>query len=146
MCRGLRAAEASSHSSAGQKSEISMSAGLVLLEVLLRTVPHLLSASEGACVARGSCFGDASLQLGPPVFSRRVSLFSSYEASGRIGVRAHPGSSAGKESACSAGDPGSIPGLGRSAGEGTGHPLQEAWASLVAQLVENLPAVWETWV
>ena len=66
MCRGLRAAEASSHSSAGQKSEISMSAGLVLLEVLLRTVPHLLSASEGACVARGSCFGDASLQLGPP--------------------------------------------------------------------------------
>ena len=39
-----------------------------------------------------------------------------------------------------------IPGLGRSAGEGIGYPLQCSWASLVAQLVKNLPAVWETWV
>ena len=39
-----------------------------------------------------------------------------------------------------------IPGLGRSAGEGTGYPLQYSWASLVAQLVKNLPAVRETWV
>ena len=39
-----------------------------------------------------------------------------------------------------------IPGLGRSAGEGTGYPLQSSWGSLVAQLVENLPATWETWV
>ena len=39
-----------------------------------------------------------------------------------------------------------IPGSGRSAGEGTGYPLQYSWTSLVAQLVENLPAVWETWV
>ena len=52
-----------------------------------------------------------------------------------------PGSSSGKESACNAGDPGSIPGLGRSAGEGIGYPLQYSWASLVAQLVENLPAM-----
>ena len=55
-------------------------------------------------------------------------------------------SSAGKESTCNAGDPGWIPGLGRSAGEGIGYPLQYSWASLVAQLVKNLPAVWETWV
>ena len=39
------------------------------------------------------------------------------------------------ESACNAGDPGSIPGLGRSAGEGIGYPLKYSWASLVAQLV-----------
>ena len=39
-----------------------------------------------------------------------------------------------------------IPGLGRSAGEGIGYPLQYSWASLVAQLVENLLAMWETWV
>ena len=39
-----------------------------------------------------------------------------------------------------------IPGLGRSTGEGIGYPLQYSWASLVAQLVKNLPAVWETWV
>ena len=39
-----------------------------------------------------------------------------------------------------------IPGLGRSAGEGIGYPLQYFWASLVAQLVKNLPAMWETWV
>ena len=56
-----------------------------------------------------------------------------------------PNSSVGKESACSAGDPSSIPGLGRSTGEGIGYPLQYSWASLVAQLVKNLPATWETW-
>ena len=56
------------------------------------------------------------------------------------------GSSVGKESACYAGDPGSIPGLGRSPGEGIGYPLQYSWAFLVAQLVKNLPAMRETWV
>ena len=55
-------------------------------------------------------------------------------------------SSVGKESACNAGDPGWIPGSGRSAGEGIGYPLQYSWASLVAQLVMNLPAMQETWV
>ena len=39
-----------------------------------------------------------------------------------------------------------IPGLGRSAGEGIGYPLQYSWASLVAHLVKNLPAIQETWV
>ena len=57
-----------------------------------------------------------------------------------------PGSSADKESACNAGDPGLIPGSGRSLGEGIGYPLQYSWASLVAQLVKNLPAMRETWV
>ena len=57
-----------------------------------------------------------------------------------------PHSSVGKESACDAGDPGSIPGLGRSTGEEIGYPLQYSWASLVAQLVKNPHAVWETWV
>ena len=52
-----------------------------------------------------------------------------------------PGSSAGKESACSAGDPTSVPGLGRSAGEGIGSSLQYSWASLLAQMVKNFPAV-----
>ena len=56
-----------------------------------------------------------------------------------------PGSSAGKESTCNAGDPGSIPGLGRSPGKGIGYPLQYSWASLVAQKVKN-PSIWETWV
>ena len=57
-----------------------------------------------------------------------------------------PDSSVGKESACNVGDPGSIPGLGRSAGEGVGYPLQYSWSSLVAQLVKNPPAMRETWV
>ena len=52
----------------------------------------------------------------------------------------------GKESACNAGDPSSIPGSGRSAGEGTGSPLQYSSASLVAQLIKNPLARWETWV
>ena len=92
-----------------------------------------------------------------------------------------PGGSEGKESARSVRDLGSIPGLGRSPGEGNGNPLQysclenpmdggawwaivhrvtKSWtrlsdftftfiyiyASWVAQLVKNLPAMWETWV
>ena len=56
------------------------------------------------------------------------------------------GSSAGKESVCNAGNPSSIPGSGRSPGEGIGYPLQYSWASLVAQTVKNLPAMPETWV
>ena len=57
-----------------------------------------------------------------------------------------PGGSVGKESTCNAEDPGSIPGSGRSAGEGMGYPLQYSWASLVAQLVKNPPTVREMWV
>ena len=56
-----------------------------------------------------------------------------------------PGSSAGKESACNAGDPDLIPGLGGSAGEGIGCP-PVFLGFLVAQLVKNLPAIRETWV
>ena len=55
-------------------------------------------------------------------------------------------SSAGKESASNAGNPGSIPGLGSSTGEGIGYPLQYSGASLVPQTVNNLPTLQETWV
>ena len=72
---------------------------------------------------------------------------------GRERLKGFPHSSVGKESACNAGDLGSIPGSWRSAGEGIGYPLQEigytlqySWTSLVAQLVKNLPAMRETWV
>ena len=61
-------------------------------------------------------------------------------------IRVFPGSSAGKESACNAGDPCLIPGLGRSPGEGIGYSLQYSWASLMAQMVQNPPAIWESWV
>ena len=57
-----------------------------------------------------------------------------------------PGGSAGKELTCNAGDLGLIPGSGRSSGEGIGYLLPRSWASLVAQLVKNLPAMWKTWV
>ena len=57
-----------------------------------------------------------------------------------------PGGSAGKESACNAGDPSLIPGSGKSTGEGIAYPLLYSWASLGAQLVKNPPAMWETWV
>ena len=57
-----------------------------------------------------------------------------------------PDSSAGKESACRAGEPGSILGSGRPPEEGIGYPLQYSWASLVAEMAKNLPAVWENWV
>ena len=57
-----------------------------------------------------------------------------------------PDNSVGKESACNAGDLGSIPQSGRSTGEGIGYTIQYSWASLVAQLVKNLPAMLETCV
>ena len=56
------------------------------------------------------------------------------------------GSSAGKESTCKAGEPGSIPGLERFPGEWIGYPLQYSWASLVVQMVKNLPTMWEIWL
>ena len=57
-----------------------------------------------------------------------------------------PDNSVGKESACNVVHPVLIPGSRRSAGEGIGYPLQCSWASIVAQLVKNLPAMQETWV
>ena len=57
-----------------------------------------------------------------------------------------PDGSVGKESTCNARDSGSIPGSGRSTGEGTGYPLQYSRASFVAQLVKNPSAMRETWV
>ena len=57
-----------------------------------------------------------------------------------------PDSSAGKESACNAGDPTLMPRSGQSPGEGISYPLQDTWASLVAQTVKNPPAIQETWV
>ena len=52
-------------------------------------------------------------------------------------------SSVGKESACNEGDHSSIPGSGRSPGEGIGYPLQYSWASLAAQTVKSPPAMQE---
>ena len=57
-----------------------------------------------------------------------------------------PGSSAGKESTCNAGDPSSIPGLRRTPGKGIGYTLQYSWASLLAQMVKNPPEMQKTWV
>ena len=70
--------------------------------------------------------------LVPALFSQFISL-------------GFPDSSVGKESASNAGDPGSIPGSGRSPGEGIGYQLQTFWAFLVAQLVKKPSAMWETW-
>ena len=63
-----------------------------------------------------------------------------------IPLSGSPGCSAGKESACNAGDSDWIPGSKRSPGEGIGYPLQYSSSSLVAQTVKNLPAMWETWL
>ena len=61
-------------------------------------------------------------------------------------ITGFPDSSVGKESTCNAGGSGSSPGSGRSTGEGRGYPLQDSWASLVAQFVKNPPAIRETWI
>ena len=72
------------------------------------------------------------------------SLFSFGDHS--VCVFGFPDSSVGKESPCNAGDPGLIPGLGRSPGEGIDYPLQYSWASVMTQLVKNPPAMWQTCV
>ena len=56
-----------------------------------------------------------------------------------------PYSLAGKVSSCNAGDPSSIPRQGSSPGEAIVYPVQYSWASLVAQMVKNPPAMQETW-
>ena len=61
-------------------------------------------------------------------------------------IKGFPHSSVGKESTCNAGDPGSIPGSGRSTAERIGYPLQYFGASLMAQLLKDPPAMWKTWV
>ena len=61
-------------------------------------------------------------------------------------AKSPPDCSIGKKSACNAGNPGLIPGSGRSTGKRVGYPLQYSWASFVAHLVKNPPTVWETWV
>ena len=85
--------------------------------------------------------------------SKHISVLQSTRTAAHLRILQHQPillkccGSAGKESACSAGDPGSIPGSGRSAGEGIGYSFQYSWASLVAQwLVKNPPAMWETWI
>ena len=57
-----------------------------------------------------------------------------------------PGSSAGKESTCNAGDRHSIPGWGRSPGGGIGYSLQYSWTSLVTQMLKNPPIIGEIWI
>ena len=57
-----------------------------------------------------------------------------------------PGSSAGKESTCNAGESSSILGLGRSPKEGIGYPFQYSWASLAVQMIKNPAPMQETWV
>ena len=61
-------------------------------------------------------------------------------------LKGFPDSSVVKENAGNAGDPSLIPELGKSTGEGIGYSLQYSWASLVAQLVKNPPAIQETCV
>ena len=61
-------------------------------------------------------------------------------------VMGFPDSKVGKEFAFNVRDPGSVPGLERTAEVGIGYPLQYSWASLVDQLVKNQLLQCGTWV
>ena len=98
----------------------------------------LLRSSDGVLEGRGEPVQEVRLApLASPLPALRGKLLSLLEPLHQY----FPGSSAGKESTCNTGDPGLIPGSGRSPGEGIGCPLQYSWASLVAQLVGNSPAM-----
>ena len=92
---------------------------------------------------------DGPQYVSPFLSSWRFGLFPDRVITIQVPISIHlpvyelPCDSAGKDSACHAGDAGSIPGLGRSAGERIGYPLQYSWASLKAQLVKNPPAMRE---
>ena len=78
----------------------------------------------------------------------REQYVDSLETKNRITIwscRGFPDSSAGKEFACNAGDPCSIPGLGRSPGKGIGYLLQYSWTSLLAQMIKNPPVGFWAW-
>jgi len=62
-------------------------------------------------------------EWGQGAYGKSVYLLLDFAVNLKL-LRGFPDSSAGKESSCNAGDSGSIPGLGRSAGEGIGYPLQ----------------------
>ena len=119
------------------------------------------SLPQGECLFRGSHSIDASLTQEVQKSHLQVLLHAASHAQPWVtlppgdtwpclesflvvttGALGFPHSSVGKESACSAGDLGSIPGLERSAGEGIGCPLQYSWASVVAQTVNDPPAMW----
>ena len=85
-------------------------------------------------------------QLRPRPWIRISWAITVNEKVGNDDLHGFPNSSVGKESACNAGDPSTIPDSRRSAGEGIGYPLQYSWASIMAQLVKNPPTIRETWV
>ena len=108
-------------------------------------LPALSLLSGGSPVGASLCratrlFLDLIHHPGHPEHSSQPFLFLGHR------YLPFPGSSVDKESTCNAGDPGLIPGSGRSAREGIGYPHQYSWASLGAQLVKNPPAMRETWV
>ena len=78
--------------------------------------------------------------------SYRISIWNEWILAHLTYSPSFPGSSAGTEPTCNEGDPSLILGPGRYPGEGIGYPFQYSWASLVAQLLQNLPVIWETWV
>ena len=89
------------------------------------------------------CWGQSIFSFYPPHFHLTSSLclwtiisqlFSTVIFQPNCSTNIMPDSSVGKESACSAGDPSSVPGSGRCTGEGIGYPLQYSWASLAFQL------------
>ena len=96
---------------------------------------HLVGGFHTICHFFVVAFMTLSLALNHFIM---MQAYSSYDG--------FPHSSVGKESTCNAEDPSWIPGLGTSAGEGIGYPLQYSWASPVAQLVKNSLAMQETWV
>ena len=89
----------------------------------------------------GDSKGQGSLTWGYKELDRTEQLKNNNSRASLYKTRGFPGNSTGKESACNAGDPSSIPELGRCPGEGISYPFQYFWASLVAQLVKNQPAM-----
>ena len=114
--------------------------------ILGKEMPFSLSYSDKSLVTQGMCF---LKNLSFKYLKYLVTLFFMSNLKNFLKIWQILGfsnSSVCKESACNAGDPSSIHESGKSTGERRGYSIQYSWASLVTQLVKNLPAMQKTWV
>ena len=145
-CAGILSAALSRHHLLGFEIAQLEFHHLQALFVVMLPKAHLTSHSRNMYSVPNKCKSDIHLhKISIKISEYFTERFLKHITCEYILLMGFPDSSVGKESTCNAADPSLIPGLGRSAREGIGYPLQYSWASLLALLEKNPPAMQETW-